>query len=218
MLTIEKQNIPPLLVEYKAKPNAIYDGPDFTPVKQAIRLQLVQEQKGLCAYCMRRISASATGMKVEHWKSQKVHLTLQLDYQNLLGVCLGHEGQSPKSQTCDTRKGDLELKFNPSLRAHAIFSKVYYESADGSIRSADSEFDHEIGAETGSVLNLNHQLLKLNRKAVLSALQDSLNIKSGNRSKAEIQRKIDDILQKSTFQEYAGVLLYFLRKYLQRVN
>ena len=104
-------------------------------------------------------------MKIEHWRSRARFPREQLDYQNLLGACPGGQGQPASKQHCDTRKGDRDLKWNPSNRAHNVEALIRYE-ADGSIRANDVDFDHQID----SVLNLNLAALKNNRKNVLNAV------------------------------------------------
>ena len=64
-LSVSKQ---PGLEEFDAVPR---------DVKQAIRDALVDEQRGLCCYCMRRIDATAAGMKIEHFES-RANLARQL--------------------------------------------------------------------------------------------------------------------------------------------
>ena len=133
--------------------------------KNDLRQSLVREQRGLCCYCMGRIRAQLGSMKVEHWQSRAHYCSEQLNYQNLLGACVGGEGKPPRYQHCDTRKGDQDLMWNPADPAHHIETRVYYE-LDGSVRSNDDAFD----AQLEQVLNLNHPLLKNNRKGLLDAI------------------------------------------------
>ena len=51
------------LAHYISRPDAVYDGPHFTGVKEKIRISLLAEQGHLCAYCMQRISKSLWGRK-----------------------------------------------------------------------------------------------------------------------------------------------------------
>ena len=85
MLLITKGPEPPALRSYRATPGNAYDGANFTPVKDAIRAALLRDQRHLCCYCMRRISAELRPtspkpdaprepwMKVEHWRPQEHH-------------------------------------------------------------------------------------------------------------------------------------------------
>ncbi len=90
MRLIQKEIEPHALRAYRAVPGAIYDGKDFTPVKEEIRTQLLRDQLHLCCYCLRRISKESkphptkpdvltvVQMKVEHWQSQSPNSFPQL--------------------------------------------------------------------------------------------------------------------------------------------
>ena len=101
MIYIKKGNEPDSLTKYRKKKFAYYDG---YKDKDDIRKNLLEEQGYLCAYCMRRIDKKR--MKIEHWYPEE-HLTdiECLNYQNMLGVCLGHiNGTKGSDDTCDTHK------------------------------------------------------------------------------------------------------------------
>src|ERR1043166_1167240 len=89
----------------------------------------------------------------------------QLDYSNMLGACLGGEGQPQEEQHCDTRKGKKDLKFNPADPTHKIEERVYFE-IDGCIGSTDVEFNLQLN----DVLGLNVKALKNRRKAIVDGL------------------------------------------------
>ena len=118
---------------------------------------------------MARIRAGRGTMKVEHWRSQAEYPEEQLSYRNLLGACRGGEGQPPRLQYCDTRKGNRDLQWNPAEPAHHIETRIRYD-LDGAIRSDDDAFD----AELNDVLNLNLPLLMNNRKRVFDAVLEWL--------------------------------------------
>ena len=162
MRTILKCTEPRSLTEHRVKTHSDYD--NYTD-KDGLREALEREQRGLCCYCMSRIRPDRVSMKIEHWQSQVRYPNRQLDYSNLLGACLGGEGQPMSRQHCDTRKGNDNLLWNPADPTHRIETRLRYE-ADGSIRSDDPTFDIQIC----QVLNLNLAQLKNNRKGVLDAV------------------------------------------------
>ncbi|MDM8525380.1 hypothetical protein QUF80_18595 [Desulfococcaceae bacterium HSG8] len=141
MRKISKGPQPYELAHYRSRPDAVYDGPYFTEVKEKIRISLLAEQGHLCAYCMQRISEGT--MKVEHWQCQRHFPERQLDWQNMLGVCPGNQGLPGNSQTCDTRKGDADLCLNPADHEHHARLEICY-TRDGRIHSHNAEFDTEI--------------------------------------------------------------------------
>ncbi|MCY3559601.1 MAG: TIGR02646 family protein [bacterium] len=163
MRTIVKQPEPTSLTEYRVQDWSSYEG---YADKEALRRALVTEQGELCCYCMRRISADRHAMKIEHWRPRSRHPTEQLDYGNLLAACRGGEGQPPRLQHCDTRKGDSDLRWNPADPANRIETRLRYEP-DGTIRAHD---DGEFDAQLDEVLNLNLSLLKNNRKSALDGI------------------------------------------------
>jgi uncharacterized protein (TIGR02646 family) len=208
MRPIQKGSEPASLRRHRASKFATYanylDG-------DALRDALTKEQRGLCCYCMSRISTSM-GMRVDHWQSQSEFQGKQLDYSNLLGVCMGNQGQPYRSQHCDTRKGKRPLSRNPARPDHAIDAVIRFEF-DGCVVSTDPAFDTELN----EVLNLNLAFLKNNRKAVLDAFKTTLS--KGAMSDATVERH----LKKWNGESHAGdlepfcqVVVYWLGKRLRR--
>ena len=128
MRMIKKEAEPPSLTKHRNNSHNDIDNYDYDE-KEKLRQSLVNEQRGLCCYCMRRIHPNRNSMKIEHWQSKAHHPDKQLDYKNLLGACLGGQGQPVPLQHCDTRKGDRVLKWNPADSSHSIEARILY--ADG---------------------------------------------------------------------------------------
>ena len=162
MRAIRKGDEPRTLRNHRSRPHSNYDN---YPGKEELRHVLVAEQQNLCCYCMGRIRPDVSAMKIEHWQCQANHRSMELVYRNLLGACLGGEGQPFRFQHCDTRKGNRDLHWNPAEPAHAIESRVQY-GADGTIKSDDAIFDNQLN----EILNLNLPFLKNRRKGVLDGL------------------------------------------------
>jgi uncharacterized protein (TIGR02646 family) len=152
-------------------------------------------------------------MKIEHWRSQKRYPDEQLDYSNLLGACLGSDGQPGKNQHCDTRKGDRDLSKNPANPDHRVEDLIRYGS-DGQISSDDSYFDSELN----NVLNLNLPFLKNNRKNLLTAFQKGLE-KRHPISRTQLERWLREWNgegDSGELKEFCQVIVYWLRKRLSR--
>lgn len=207
------KGIPPrLLTTYKAQQGAVYDGPNFTKVKDKIREQLLIEQGFLCAYCMRRINVLE--MKVEHFKCQDLHPRLQLDYNNLLGCCTGNEGQKPPYQICDTKKGNKDISFSP---ISAGFEQYICYGSSGRISSHEPIFDKQIN----DVLNLNLKRLVDNRKAALRGLKSVLDSRKGTRTVSELTNyrlKYNSKDKDGKYQEYIGLLTDYLDKKIKKTK
>lgn len=135
--------------------------------KEELRHALIADQRGLCCYCMDRIHNGPDTMKIEHWRCQAHYPAEQLIYRNLLGACVGGQGQPDYLQHCDTSKADRDLLWNPANPAHHIETRIGYE-LDGTICAVDAVFDVQLN----NVLNLNLPLLKNARKGVLTGILD----------------------------------------------
>lgn len=207
MLEISKTKAPNELIEYKNKGGKSYD--EFEN-KDSIRKTLLKEQKGLCAYCMSRISINS--MKIEHFKPQSKYPELALEFKNMLGCCKGNEGFEHKFQSCDTHKGNDEISENPSVHNDFLKMEVSY-SSDGKIKSENEIFDKEMN----EILNLNVFTLIENRKSIYRGIIKELVKNPGRRTKAEIQKMIDNAktLTNGNLEPYCGVALYFLEKHLK---
>ena len=166
MRTIAKGPEPASLTAHRKTQHSDYGNLSAT-AKDELRASLVREQRGLCCYCMSRIRASTTEMKIEHWRSQIRYPNEQLTYRNLLGACPGGEGERASAQHCDTRKADKGLKWNPANPSHRIERRTRFD-LDGTIRSDDTEFHRQLD----EVLALNVAKLRYNRRAVIRGIED----------------------------------------------
>lgn len=221
MREIRKGHEPVGLTQHRCDPGATFKGlPSST--KESIQKQLLKEQGHICAYCMKRINKQQ--MKVEHWHCQDKYPDEQLDYQNMLGACLGHEGEPYSQQTCDTRKGNQRLKYNPADPSRCIESRTHF-LGNGKIQSDEIEDDVDgqisFDRQLNEVLNLNHPRLVKNRMLVWNAVHDALAHKPGSRTSAEIQKLLDQWNrpnQQGQLREYCAVAVYYLRKRLKRLE
>ena len=87
--------------------------------KSALQRALCEEQRYLCAYCGRRIQADGQHMIVEHFVPRSKDKTLTFEWQNLLGVCLGHSSFSSKDfRHCDQNRA----KYNPAVTGAGLLN------------------------------------------------------------------------------------------------
>ncbi|MCT4620168.1 MAG: TIGR02646 family protein [Marinisporobacter sp.] len=207
MLLIKKGKEPSSLTEYKTQSNAYYDGCN----KSDIRKALLNEQGYLCAYCMKRISE--TSMTVEHYSTQSnISEKEALDYNNMLGVCLGNRGKGQKNLTCDAHRGNDNLTINPFLKAS--INLICYDGS-GKIYSDDPEINKDLDVTLN--LNCEQVLLKTNRKRALEALKKYLlSLRSKGTWKKEflrrIKKKYESPNEIGKLEPYSGIILYYLNK------
>lgn len=209
MRDIIKSSEPESLTEHRCQPHANYD--NYSD-KDGLRASLVNEQRGLCCYCLARIRPTSDRMKIEHWRSQSTFAAEQLDYSNLLGSCLGNVGRARAQQHCDTFKGHAFLSRNPANQNHQMESLIRFDGA-GLVYSTDPALNRELN----EVLNLNVAILKNNRKQILDLFKASLS--RGSLTRSQIEKKLADWNGDSHAGElrpYCQVVVYWLRKRLRR--
>jgi uncharacterized protein (TIGR02646 family) len=151
-----------------------------TPFYQ-LRMQLLQEQKYLCAYCGQELLVvenenNVPQMKTEHFVPQNDVLENDLNYQNLLGCCLGRDNM-PGENHCDSMKGNATFKHleNPAIinfRDKDIVYRVNKNAEEVLVFSVNDAKNFELTGikdeKTGKKakenhLNLNHDVLKKGR-------------------------------------------------------
>ncbi|MEG4626793.1 hypothetical protein Q5691_21230, partial [Microcoleus sp. w1-18aA5] len=135
------------------------------------------------------------------------------DLLNLLGACRGGKGQNKDKQHCDTKKGNLDLTFNPADPSHNVEGKIRF-LADGKVVSNDRQFDKEIN----EVLNLNEKALVGNRQAVLKAFRKGLIQKQP--SDADIRKELRKWNGDNggELEPFCQVVVYYLRKKIDRMT
>lgn len=212
MLLIQKSKPPAELIEYAQQGNAYFDGMD-PETKKALRASLLDEQGYLCAYCMARLSSDGTDVKIEHYRARNKEN--ELEYNNLLAVCKGGEGESHARQTCDTHKGNEELHINPQKQAD--IAKLEYTS-DGHIKSSDIAFQRDLDV----VLNLNDEKGRLvgNRRSALMAFKKAVARKLRGKTAAKgFWQRYDDFYSRKhsgMYSPYAGILLWYIKKKIRQ--
>ena len=181
-----------------------------------------EEQKCLCAYCMKKIAAPSV-MRIEHCRprhpgnEQEHDKKATLDFKWMLGVCYGNSlvrGVKPEDKTCDAHRGNTELTLNPfdemSVR------KIKYK-ADGRIYSDDVDINKDV-TET---LNLNCQALSLpqTRKNVLTAEKSRIMRKCKGKSQdtfmRELERTYASLVQERNLTPYCGIIISWLESKLK---
>ncbi len=202
MRNIRKGHEPRSLTEHRRKTAADYR--NYTD-KDALRQHLVDEQRGICCYCMSRIRPTAEGMKIEHWQCQVNYPGRQLDYRNLLGACRGGEGRPGRDQHCDTYKGNAELSINPADPACNVEGLIKFPGS-GKIKSDDPAIDRELN----EVLNLNHPQLVANRKATLDSFCQAIGRQ--NRNNGWFNRKLTEWRGDGggELEPFSQVVVYYL--------
>lgn len=180
MRYIEKQTEPRELKEYR-NGGGKWDDFSLDKGKRVLKNQLLTEQNNLCAYCTGAINFD--NMKVEHWYPQDAPEDRDLEYANLLAVCLGCYNQGEYFH-CDTSKADTVITLNPTNNLH--IDTIDYEKSSGGIKSSNAIFQDELD----DVLNLNIKPLKKARKTRLFEFRKYLHKKYPNKT-ANYQKELN---------------------------
>lgn len=223
MIVIKRGKEPNSLLEFRKKnPDADYEEMPQN-VRQDVRKQMWEEQRHLCAYCMRKVRDSHV-MRIEHCRprhpqgEENHDKKATLDYKWMLGVCYGNsleKGVKPEDETCDAHRGNTELTINPfdeiSIR------KIKYR-VDGSIYSDDVEINKDV-TET---LNLNCEAVSLpqTRKKVLVQVQKRIMQKCEKKSQDaymhELERTYTNLVQERNLTPYCGIIISWLEGKLKK--
>ena len=180
--------------EWRAIPDTDVDAlrTAFNSVKKApIQDDLLLEQRGLCAYCMRRIHKNddkPDGMRIEHYVPLSSSKEKSLDYSNYLGVCnggsafelseTGTSGISGRQKLtrilcCDAKKDDDELAainpWNENIMSHIAYTRdgiIYFNG-----QSYGKQFCDNAERDIFDALGLNGKYVGSGRKA--KCIQDT---------------------------------------------
>lgn len=203
MILIKKKRIPSSLVEYKRTINASFDNLP-REVKDKLRTSLLKEQGYICAYCMKKLEDDSSKVKIEHYVARNEEN--ELEYKNLLAVCKGNEGESFEKQTCDTRKGNKEIKINPQVNSDIL--TIRYTS-NGEIKSNNSDYQRDFD----ETLNLNDIFgLVESRKEALNSLKRKLSKSKTHLTEDTIRRIYLRYSEAEVKEAYVGILLWYLQK------
>ncbi len=206
MRCIQKSNQEPdpLLIYRKSTgKDAYWDG--FAE-KNALRDQLLKDQGELCCYCMRRINIS--NMKVEHYLSRSRHPKHELSWSNLLAACTGNEGQPKTLQTCDTAKGDADIRIDPRRPDHVDSLRFL---SDGRIETTAFTTDVD------ETLNLNCQRLTELRAYALDGFIAAMQKKHGREGAwptSKMKKELERLAAESPLREFCGMFEWWLKKKL----
>lgn len=191
--------------------------------KNDVKGILIHEQRGLCAYCMKRIRKDSHS-RIEHLIPLSVDKEKAIDYNNMLGVCDG--GEKIKEQQghilcCDAHKKEAKICTSPLNKLQ--MDKIAYKP-DGTIYTEpeDESMDKDINETLllngirkpdGSVRDTSTELLKGRRDAYDRAREMMKNLnRNGKCTSAAVKKIIDDLLNKEEREEFVGVKLYYFGK------
>jgi uncharacterized protein (TIGR02646 family) len=227
MLFIQKTFPPQSLIDFNHRLRTAVSNPVYTNSPQSLSVDtavfqelkrfLESEQKGLCCYCMKRVTAKNS--IVEHFLSQSMFPEYQTDYYNLYLACCYSVGKAKENQHCDVRKSDeLIVKLMSFRRASGKLCQdlFQYSENDGSILPAEdiAEDLKQILKEVNLVietLNLNAIELKEERRKFIENIKPIIQ----NANKTKLQSMKTEYETKLN-QKFAGVAIYLINEKLKK--
>lgn len=210
-------------IEQGLSPEAAYDTLCGS-LKEQVRNSLVEEQGGLCAYCMCEIPRSDAGkqppINIEHLISRNpvngMDVGQGLDYRNFFAVCHGNRGargtRKKRDLTCDAHRGNTELrKVNPL--DPTTLASIYYD-LQGNIFASDPDVQFDLVR----TLNLNCPSAPqfAERKDALGALIDDLGSVDPEALGDYCTQVLNGFLSETgTKTPYVGILIWYLQSLLK---
>ena len=178
---------------------------------------LIEEQKGLCAYCQKDISKGNS--TIEHVIPLSQSPNHQTNYHNLVAVCSNFTPDKSNRLHCDKSRGSLLL---PPIIFHKDFTYPYpkelplyfYSNPNGKISTPTFNPDkHNLSVYNQvvsfiEILNLNHDNLTDARANILREFERYLPGKSDKLKKKFWSDKKDEIMKqlKHPFRQF--LLIY----------
>ena len=215
--------------------------------KDEIRTEMVKEQHGLCAYCMRRITGQRNDTKIEHYEALSVNKETALDYQNYLGVCYGgekdkldNEHQNVRCLCCDASRGEKILVINPWNKRQMEAIGYYKKTGEIYVRpnvGLGVELEEAMQRDIDEVLHLNGEKdsdgkikwdttskLVAGRRCICDSVRSQFErwSKKGTLTAEFLQDKIDKLESKlqgdNVADEYIGVRLYLYKRKAEKLR
>ena len=197
----------------------------FVPYNE-LRKQLCEEQKGLCCYCMQRITKDNSN--IEHFLPQSIFKENEVDYYNLYLACRHSHGRSRERQYCDIAKGDALISkyigyFNP-IKGEKCQDFFQYTD-DGYILPNKTGFKtitkfykeyESLTAQEKELLGT-IAVLNLNCKSLVDAREGFINKEPAIKNTIEGINDITTLQKMLNFYEtsetkFSGIGIYFIKK------
>ena len=136
-------------------------------IKEALRRVMIEEQRGLCVYCGRRLSLDRPGKSyhIEHFRPQHDYPDQQVTYANLFLSCGQEDENGLPAPTCGSAKAGWFDEQRHIYPAYSICTARFRFFLNGGIVAAAT--GDEAAVEMIARLKLDHPELKKDREDVL---------------------------------------------------
>lgn len=198
--------------------------------KDKIREHLIKEQHGICAYCMKRIRNDGILTTIDHRVPLQDNGKDQVfDYRNLYATCKGGQDLSEKNKlmSCEALKKDRGMKIDPSNELQ--INHIRYERG-GKIKTdpKDEDMEYDINAVLGlnGECDVDGKIIRDTSTGLVKGRKDMYKKyesyikgleKRHKLKKSTIEKRIREIEDKDTYDEFEGVMLYFLKRKIHQL-
>lgn len=222
MRYIKKQKTPQEFLDWKAQANEDWQ-PSWddlqNPEKNIVRQSLLKEQGYICCYCQRRIDLNNS--HIEHFKpkDKNCYPELSLEYNNLLASCqkerinilVDQEEQSyPEDPVhCGHLKKnwyDEKLTVSP---LEPDCANYFHYTEEGQIKGKN-----EAANITIKKLGLDNSKLTRARRKIIQGYLGNEELLLSKEDIEKLIAKFDQVNEKEEYDEFCGVLIYVLGKYI----
>ena len=198
--------------------------------KNAIREALIREQHSLCAYCMHRIYNDGNSTTIEHRIPLSRDRENALNFGNMLGVCDGGSHRTIKCHLCcDRAKGNTPITLDPTRPE--MIACIFYRDGGKEIyyKGNDNALSDTINREINRILFLNGvhnrdgSFKSDTATMIVKGRSDAFKCYLRIVGKAKIdatylRSQIRNITESDEYPEYAGVILFYLRRKLRTME
>lgn len=211
MRSIEK-GLEPQILSRLRKEKSSWDlyGDERDPLRQS----LLEEQRGLCAYCMGRVHASESKtnrMEIEHRvpRSDQIEGHARMfDWSNLLGVCTGGSSDEPH---CGRSKDDRLIRLDPTRHPVEDFFRYNVQGSILPSKSVSNAISESL-LDDLQILELNTPKLVRNRRRVVQGLRKALKSATNYR---KVLNRLQDLylVSRNPLPEYVEAARFYLRRH-----
>lgn len=233
MRHIKKQPEPVELAQFRINGGVKYTDSNFPT--EPVQKSLINDQNGLCAYCMARISRDLVKgvgeptIIIEHYLPRNgtfARHDLEVNYSNMLGVCRGGKDNQKMGTNrelfCDqSKKNNVLKKLNP-LNSN-VESMIQFLD-NGTIEPFNDKDEHDIQSDI-NLLNLNEKFTRLNRERIIRDLKNEYMRLFKQGDKSDVREYLQNELRRwrtvnadSQLQPYCLVALQFINDKLKRIG
>lgn len=196
--------------------------------KERLRAALIEEQHGLCAYCMSRIVNDGNITTLEHWYPLSKSKSRSMQYSNLLAVCKGGskvplEAGEKRIVCCDAKKEHTVITINPQnkdMMSHIAYHEdgtVFYSTSDQKLKKTmEDDLSIHLGLNGFNGHDTTSRIVK-KRSDVFKIMDEELMrlYLDGELTHEYLMEQLDEYENDLQRKEFAGVAIFVLQQYLQ---